>query len=62
MCTETATFDINNATKIHKKIIDLGPFNGLWVGISFFRESRAEEVGANRAPKMTIKILVFERS
>ena len=28
MCTETATFDVNNVTKNYKNIIDLGPHKG----------------------------------
>ena len=28
MCTETVTFDVDNASKNYKKIIDLGPFKG----------------------------------
>ena len=32
MCTETVTFDVDNATKNYKRIIDLGPFKGSGVG------------------------------
>ena len=32
MCTEIATFDVDNATKNYEKIIDLGPYKGSGVG------------------------------
>ena len=32
MCTETSTFDINNATQKYKKIIDLAHFKGSGMG------------------------------
>ena len=32
MCTKTATFDVDNATKSYRKILDLGPYKGLEVG------------------------------
>ena len=32
MCTEIATFNLDNATKNYKKIIDLGPLKKSWVG------------------------------
>ena len=35
MCTETATFDVDNATKNYKKIIDLGPHKGSGVGYDY---------------------------
>ena len=40
MCTETTTFDVDNANKNYKKIIDLGPYKGQgvvydWGGILY---------------------------
>ena len=32
MRIETVTFDVNNATKNYKKIIDLGPYKGSGTG------------------------------
>ena len=32
MCTETATFDVDNATKNYKKIKEFAPFKGSGVG------------------------------
>ena len=32
MVIETTTFDVDNANKNHKKILDLGPYNGSMVG------------------------------
>ena len=32
MCTEIATFDVDNATKNYKRIIDLGPYKGSGAG------------------------------
>ena len=32
MCTEIATFDVDNATKYYEKTIGLGPYKGSGVG------------------------------
>ena len=35
ICTETATFYMDNATKNFKKIIDFGPYKGKGVGYDY---------------------------